>query len=223
VPCVPGTFCAFRREAALAIGGFVDGMLGEDVDFTCAIARLGWRAQIDPRIVSYEDVPTTVRQLRIQRFRWGLGGLMSFARFTPFGSGSPGPRFWFQLPKGNLGRLFIPAHFFFIVLTIEFCAVDPGIRDNFLKFFIALALTQVPGTVPRLCLMVYDKRLGLLPWLAIWLPFAMLKRFFLLEAILSAGLRPVLPPVAIRARFPSWSAMLGHPPARPQSQPWEAT
>jgi cellulose synthase/poly-beta-1,6-N-acetylglucosamine synthase-like glycosyltransferase len=223
VPCIPGTFCAFRREAALQIGGFVDGMLGEDVDFTCAIARLGWRAQVDPRVVSYEDVPTTVRQLRIQRFRWGLGGLMSFARFTPFGNGAPGPRFWFQLPKGIVGRLFIPAHFFLMVLTIEFCAVDPGVHNNFLRFFLALVLAQVPGAVPRLCLMAYYRRLGLLPWLVLWLPFAFLKRFYLLEAVLSAGLRPVLPPMAIRARFPSWRSILGHAAPRPRSQPWGAT
>jgi cellulose synthase/poly-beta-1,6-N-acetylglucosamine synthase-like glycosyltransferase len=222
VPCVPGTFCAFRREAALAIGGFTHGMFGEDVDFTCSIARLGWRAQIDPRVVSYEDVPGNVRGLRLQRVRWGLGGFMSFSRFTPFGNGRPGPRFWFQLPKANLGRLFIPAHFFLITLTIEFCFFDPNVRYNLPKFFIALALTQVPGMIPRLCVVLYYRRLGLLPWLVLWLPFALLKRFFLLEAVLSIGLRPVLPPVAIRARYPSWRTMLRFA-AAPQPDPQDAT
>jgi cellulose synthase/poly-beta-1,6-N-acetylglucosamine synthase-like glycosyltransferase len=223
VPCVPGTFCAFRREAALAIGGFTDGMFGEDVDFTCSIARLGWRAQIDPRVVSYEDVPGTVGQLRLQRVRWGLGGFMSFSRFTPFGNKRPGPRFWFQLPKANLGRLFIPPHFFLIVLTIEFCFFDPTVRYNLLKFFVALALTQVPGTIPRLGAMLYYRRLRLLPWLVLWLPFALLKRFFLLEAVLSISLRPVLPPMAIRARYPSWRAVFRLAPPPPKSEPQGAT
>jgi cellulose synthase/poly-beta-1,6-N-acetylglucosamine synthase-like glycosyltransferase len=220
IPCVPGTFCAFRRAAAIAIGGFLDGMFGEDVDFTCAIARLGWRAEIDPRVVSYEDVPVNVAGLRLQRVRWGLGGFMSFARFTPFGNKAPGPRFWFQLPKANLGRLFIPPHFFLIIVTIEFSFADPGIRHNILKFFIALFLTQVPGTIPRLCAMLYYRRLGLLPWLVLWLPFALLKRFYLLEAVLSISTRPVLPPIAIRARYPTWRAMLRHAPPPVQSQPW---
>ena len=39
VPCIPGSFCAFRREAALAVGGFLTGMYSEDTDFTCAITR----------------------------------------------------------------------------------------------------------------------------------------------------------------------------------------
>jgi cellulose synthase/poly-beta-1,6-N-acetylglucosamine synthase-like glycosyltransferase len=219
VPCVPGTFCAFRREAALAIGGFTEGMFGEDVDFTCSIARLGWRAQIDPRVVSYEDVPRNVRGLRLQRVRWGLGGFMSFSRFTPFGNGRPGPRFWFQLPKANLGRLFIPAHFFLLTLTIEFCFVDQNVRYNLPKLLVVLALTQLPGTVPRLCVVLYYRRLGLLPWLVLWLPFALLKRFFLLEAVLSIGLRPVLPPMALRARYPSWRSMVRlAPPPHPEPQ-----
>jgi cellulose synthase/poly-beta-1,6-N-acetylglucosamine synthase-like glycosyltransferase len=223
VPCVPGTFCGFRREAALAIGGFTDGMFGEDVDFTCSIARLGWRAQIDPRVVSYEDVPGNIRELRLQRVRWGLGGFMSFSRFTPFGNGAPGPRFWFQLPKANLGRAFIPPHFFLIVMTLEFCLADPGIRYNLLKFCVALALTQVPGTIPRLGAMLYYRRLRLLPWLVLWLPFALLKRFFLLEAVLSISLRPVLPPMAIRARYPTWRAMVRHAAQAPLAEPEGAT
>ena len=39
---------------------------------------LGYRAAIDTRVVSYEDVPTTIRQLRIQRFRWGIGSRLVF-------------------------------------------------------------------------------------------------------------------------------------------------
>ncbi len=71
IVCIPGTFTAFRRGAALAIGGFVEGMYGEDLDFTLAIARIGYRAAIDTRVRSYEDVPNTQRQLRIQRTRGG--------------------------------------------------------------------------------------------------------------------------------------------------------
>ena len=74
VACVPGTFTGFRRDAAMAIGGFVEGMYGEDLDFTCAIARTGYRVEIDTRVRSYEDVPNTQRQLRIQRTRWNRGG-----------------------------------------------------------------------------------------------------------------------------------------------------
>ena len=54
-------------------------MYGEDVDFTYAVARIGYRAVIDTRVRSYEDVPNTQRQLRTQRTRWNRGGTMAFS------------------------------------------------------------------------------------------------------------------------------------------------
>ena len=62
VSCVPGTFTGFRRAPAEEIGGFVDGMYGEDQDFTAGITRLGYRVQLDTRIRSFEDVPNAQRQ-----------------------------------------------------------------------------------------------------------------------------------------------------------------
>ena len=95
ISCVPGTFTGFRRRPAEQIGGFVDGMYGEDQDFTAGITRLGYRVQLDTRIRSFEDVPNTQRQLRAQRTRWNRGSTMSFARFVPVTTGLSGPRFWF--------------------------------------------------------------------------------------------------------------------------------
>ena len=99
IVCIPGTFTAFRRDAAMAIGGFVEGMYGEDLDFTLAIARIGYRAAIDTRVRSYEDVPNTQRQLRIQRTRWNRGATMAFARYTPAATGLAGCRFWFFMTR----------------------------------------------------------------------------------------------------------------------------
>ena len=62
VTCIPGTFTAFRRDAAMAVGGFIEGMYGEDLDFTLAVARIGYRVVVDTRVRSYEDVPNTQRQ-----------------------------------------------------------------------------------------------------------------------------------------------------------------
>ncbi len=49
IACIPGTFTAFRRQAAVEIGGFVEGMYGEDLDFTCAVARIGYHVVVDTR------------------------------------------------------------------------------------------------------------------------------------------------------------------------------
>jgi cellulose synthase/poly-beta-1,6-N-acetylglucosamine synthase-like glycosyltransferase len=215
VPCIPGTFCAFRREAALAVGGFVTGMYSEDTDFTCAVTRLGYRAAIDTRVVSYEDVPTTVRQLRIQRFRWGIGSRLVFARFDPFNRdvGAPGPRFWFWMPTSSAGHLLGPAHIFLLLMSVEYSIIAPDARHNLAKWFVFLLVTRALTVVPKFLVLAYYRRLRLLPWALLWVPFKQLKRFFLLEALLAFRMRPVKPPLALRGRYPSWRSML--PPRRP--------
>lgn len=199
VPCVPGTFCAFRRLPAVALGGFVHGMFGEDAEFTCALARLGWRVVIDPRVRSYEDVPKSVRELRVQRYRWGLGGMMNFARYTPFGNGAPGPRFWFQLPKSMGTRFLSPMNFILMTLTLLYAAFQPTVQHNILRFGAAFLLAQVPGAVSRLLVTAYYRRWRLLAWIPLWAVFMLLKRFFQLEAVLGCATRPIRPPLALRA------------------------
>ncbi len=188
VPCIPGTFCAFRRQPAVDFGGFIHGMFGEDAEFTCAFGRLGWRAVIDPRVVSYEDVPSRVGQLRVQRFRWGLGGMMNFARFTPFGQGAPGTRFWFQLPRSAGIRLISPIHLFVTILALLYGTLQPQPQHNLARFAVIFVLAQLPALVPRICVILYYRR-------------QLLKRFFQLEAILSCGTRPVRLPAALRLRL----------------------
>jgi len=207
VYCIPGTFTAFRRKAALAVGGFVHGMLGEDVEFTCAVARLGYRAVVDTRVISYEDVPGTLDQLRVQRWRWGIGSFIAFARFTPFGDWSLGPRFWFQMSRGGGSRLFLPAHFLYWTLSIEYALFDPGVRRSLLRFVILLVIAQLPSLASRLLVLVYYRRARVLLWAPLWIPFALLKRLFNLDGILCLRPRPVQPPLALRPRYPTWAAV----------------
>jgi cellulose synthase/poly-beta-1,6-N-acetylglucosamine synthase-like glycosyltransferase len=210
VPCIPGSFCAFRRAAALAVGGFVTGMYGEDTDFTCEIARLGYRAAIDPRVVSYEDVPTTVRQLRVQRFRWGIGGRLVYTRFTPFNRdvGAPGPRFWFQMTRGAGTHMLVPAHVFLLLMSLEYAIIQPNAQHSLAKWLGVLLTAQALALVPKFLVLVYYRRLRLLPWVVLWVPFELLKRFFLLEALLAYRMRPVKPPLPLRERYPTWRSML---------------
>lgn len=215
VPCIPGSFCAFRRAAALAVGGFVTGMYGEDTDFTCGITRLGYRAAIDTRVVSYEDVPTTIGQLRVQRFRWGIGGRLVYTRFTPFNTdvGAPGPRFWFQMTRGAGTHMMVPAHIFLLLLSLEYAIFQPSAHHNLVRWITFVLAAQALALVPKLLVLTYYGRLRLLPWVVLWVPFEMLKRFFLLEALLAYRLRPVKPPLPLRGRYPTWKSMLT--PRRP--------
>ena len=209
VPCILGSFMGFRRQAALDLGGFVSGMFGEDAEFTCALGRRGWRSALDPRIVSYEDVPPNLRDLRVQRFRWSMAGMMNFGRFTPWGNGAPGPRFWYQLPKSAGMRFFSPAHFFMMVLALQYAAIAPGATHNVVRLTWLILVSFLPGMVPRVLMLAYYRRLDVLLWSPLWIVFSMLKRVYLLEAALGCGLRPVRPPLAIRARFPRWRTFLG--------------
>ena len=138
--CIPGTFTAFRRVAALEVGGFTEGIYGEDVDFTYAVARIGYRAVIDTRVRSYEDVPNTQRQLRTQRTRWNRGGTMAFARFVPVATGLSGPRFWFFGTRQAVRRFLAPLHLtvFTYVLAAAVLSADsapqstpPAVRHCF--------------------------------------------------------------------------------------------
>jgi cellulose synthase/poly-beta-1,6-N-acetylglucosamine synthase-like glycosyltransferase len=209
VPCIVGSYTAFRREAVIELGGFVSGMFGEDAEFTCAMGRRGWRAALDPRIVSYEDVPPDLHDLRVQRFRWSMARLMNMGRFTPWGNGAPGPRFWFQLPKSSGSRIFAPAHFFMMLLALQFAALEPGVTHNIVKFAALLALSFVPGMVPTVLAMLYFRRLDAALWSPLWPVFTMLKRIYMVEAVLACGVRPVKTPAAIRGRFPYWRSLLG--------------
>lgn len=212
VPCIPGTFCAFRRDAGLAVGGFVDGMYGEDTEFTCAVTRLGYRAVIDTRVVSYEDVPTTIRQLRVQRFRWGIGGRLVFTRFDPFNRdiGAPGPRFWFYLPTSAGGHMMGAAHVFLWLMALAYAVATPNVQHNPGQFVGFLVLGAAVALVPKFLVIVYYGRLRLLPWAVFWIPFTFFKKFVQLEALLAYGMRPVKPPLPLRARYPTWPSLL-HP------------
>src|SRR5260370_1600153 len=181
VPCIPGSFCAFRREAAWAVGGFVTGMYGEDADFTCGIARLGYRAVIDTRVVSYEDVPTTVRQLRVQRVRWGIGGRLVYTRFVPFNRdvGAPGPRFWFQMTRGAGTHMMVPAHVFLWLMSLEYAIIQPDVHHNLGKWVAFLLTAQALALVPKFLVLAYYRRLKLLPWVAPCIPSDPPTPFFL--------------------------------------------
>jgi cellulose synthase/poly-beta-1,6-N-acetylglucosamine synthase-like glycosyltransferase len=74
IPVLPGATVAFRRELLVGLGGFSEGMLGEDADITVRIGRLGYRIVSDSAIKVYSEQPQSLGELREQRMRWS-GGL----------------------------------------------------------------------------------------------------------------------------------------------------
>ena len=192
VSCVPGTFTGFRRAPAEEIGGFVDGMYGEDQDFTAGITRLGYRVQLDTRIRSFEDVPNTQRQLRAQRTRWNRGSTMSFTRFVPVVTGLSGPRFWFFGSRSTGQRLLTPLRLAIIMYILAESLIQPSGKINLAHLAIILSLRVLPQLVFVVGCCIYYGKVRDLIWLPVELPFAILKHYYSLESLLSFNARPVI-------------------------------
>jgi cellulose synthase/poly-beta-1,6-N-acetylglucosamine synthase-like glycosyltransferase len=73
IPVLPGATVAFRRDLLMQLGGFSEGMLGEDADITVRVGRLGYRIISDPMIKVFSEQPQNLRELREQRMRWSFG------------------------------------------------------------------------------------------------------------------------------------------------------
>ena len=77
ITTVPGAIGAFRRSALAEVGGVPADTLAEDTDLTMAVARAGWRVEYEQAAVAWTEVPSTMRQLWKQRYRWCYGTLQS--------------------------------------------------------------------------------------------------------------------------------------------------
>ncbi|WP_404189587.1 glycosyltransferase [Streptomyces tauricus] len=74
---VPGAIGAFRRDALTGVGGVSDDTLAEDTDLTMALWRAGWRVLYEESAVAWTEVPTSLRQLWRQRYRWCFGTIQA--------------------------------------------------------------------------------------------------------------------------------------------------
>jgi cellulose synthase/poly-beta-1,6-N-acetylglucosamine synthase-like glycosyltransferase len=77
MPTVPGAIGAFRRDALMGVGGVSEDTLAEDTDLTMALWRAGWRVVYQESAVAWTEVPTSLRQLWRQRYRWCFGTLQA--------------------------------------------------------------------------------------------------------------------------------------------------
>jgi cellulose synthase/poly-beta-1,6-N-acetylglucosamine synthase-like glycosyltransferase len=59
------------------VGGVSSDTLAEDTDLTMAINRAGWRVVFEARARAWTEVPTTLRQLWRQRYRWAYGTMQA--------------------------------------------------------------------------------------------------------------------------------------------------
>jgi cellulose synthase/poly-beta-1,6-N-acetylglucosamine synthase-like glycosyltransferase len=190
VVVIPGTYTAFRREPAVAIGGYPVGMNGEDNDLTMQFGRLGLRSVLDPRIRCYEDVPTSAAEFVEQRTRWARGGFHTYAKHQPVRSGSAGPRVWLWTMRRSFSWFSLQAGMVAPIFMAELAITSPGYRSS----IGVLALLYVAGGALPLAvslpLAVRHRQWRSIAWMPTWFAFAFLRRLGTLEAAISLPTRP---------------------------------
>lgn len=67
---IPGMFVVYRTKHPLYLGGFVEGMNGEDTDISLRIGELGYHSVVDPKLRYVSEVPASYLHMREQRMRW---------------------------------------------------------------------------------------------------------------------------------------------------------
>ncbi|MFI5957893.1 glycosyltransferase [Cryptosporangium sp. NPDC051539] len=94
LPIVSGNLGAFRRYVIERVGGFREDCIGEDLELTWRVQRMGFQINFRPQATVYAEVPATVRGLWKQRVRWARGFLQTTRihhdmigrpRYGPFG------------------------------------------------------------------------------------------------------------------------------------------
>jgi cellulose synthase/poly-beta-1,6-N-acetylglucosamine synthase-like glycosyltransferase len=181
---IPGTFMAFRRAEALALGGFVEGMNGEDSDLTFNFGRLGLVAVIDPTIVIYEDVPQRLSDFIVQRTRWARASIHVAARHLPRSPAEYTPRYAIQLR-------FVYCKVCALIRSVAYIEgaafiLSSGRPGNMmLRGLVLLTVGFAPQYLLFTILAVVYGFWRDIPWLAVWLPFTLLRKIAMVNGVLS--------------------------------------
>jgi cellulose synthase/poly-beta-1,6-N-acetylglucosamine synthase-like glycosyltransferase len=203
IGCVPGTFTAFRRQPALFLGGYVEGMNGEDTDLTMQLGRLGYRAVADLRIRSYEDVPATLSGFLEQRTRWNRAGVQVGARHSPLTAGNGGPRTWFLYGRGAMMRAIALVRPLIYLYALALAIVAPSERRAILLVLVAWVFSALPTLAVLVWLTVRQGFARRLVWLPIWYPFVIVRRWAVIQALLSLPLSPAPAIAAVTSPAPA--------------------
>jgi len=119
LPLISGAFGIWKRSAAIEVGGFTRGHMGEDMDLTMRLhrhflaKRTPYRIVYEPSAVIWTEVPETLQVLRRQRIRWHRGLMTAIRDFAPI---TFNPRY------GKVGMITWAAMFLFEYLAplVEF-------------------------------------------------------------------------------------------------------
>jgi len=131
-----GSGQAIRKDLIISLGGWQEGSLTEDVEFSVRLLKSGYKIVYLDNVKVSGEVPYTVKGLRTQQKRWAYGNLRAFidhANSLLFGNFTFLQKFMLILTLlGYLSSFFILPYI--ISSTIYFFSTPPAPID-FYKFF----------------------------------------------------------------------------------------
>lgn len=107
---VSGAFGAFRKDAAIEVGGYAKNTIGEDMELIVKLHeyylrnKLRYKIKFIPDPVCWTQAPERIKDLRGQRRRWQIGLMDSLFRHK---------RMFFNLKYKQIGLIAVPYFWFF--------------------------------------------------------------------------------------------------------------
>ena len=212
VMVLPGQLSAYRREIVEDLGGFAEGINGEDTDLTVRAGRAGWRIVMDPSVRLYSEAPPNIPHLREQRLRWSRSLVHVYKRNIPALWQGQGIRGLWLLPMGLISSVRRAGVPLMIIYALASMAVAPG--TLFVREGVAvLAVLIGPPSILAVVAVVAYARFDLLPYLPGYFALRLFRAYVSLEALLTMRHRSL--PAAEAVEQPR----LAPPAARPTLQP----
>ena len=188
VMVLPGFMVAYRRELLVKLGGYAEGINGEDADMTIRVGRLGYRIVSDPGIRALTEVPGTIGHLREQRMRWARGVIHMAGRNRSMVPMRQGVRALLLLPWALWSfvrrTMLLPL---LVALAVLILARSDALS---LRDIAAVgAVIVVMQLVIMSCILAAYRQYRVIPFAPTYLAFRLLLIYFSLEAFLTLPLR----------------------------------
>ncbi|MCB4379755.1 glycosyltransferase family 2 protein, partial [Synechococcus sp. MU1644] len=182
---IPGMFVVYRTHHPRYLGGFVEGMNGEDTDISLRIGELGFHSVVDPKLRYVSEVPSSYSHMREQRMRWfrSIYHISSRCRDLIYGCG-----------KTLRGKVILPymlinsARRAMLVPLIIFGSLEWGLGFNAMSPIVWQSIVAVTTGAPAIMAVVASLLNGVpkgIFALPEYLMFRVLRAYFTLESMLS--------------------------------------